>query len=135
MSQIGNDNQSPSKNVEGEPDEVSRAKCRLAQQLSRIPTKNISQHDRDIQTLIAACEHPPSQSNLPANSGAIEQLHAIVDAWEALPGGGQVQNRDVEKWLSVKMSPAINAIRGFLRRPIPGGITPPLPEMRGGVTP
>lgn len=58
---------------------------------------------------------------------AVSQLHAIVDAWEVLPGGRQARNCDVERWLSDDMSPAINAIRGFLRRPRPDGILPPPP--------
>lgn len=61
-------------------------------------------------------------------SPAEAQLHAIVDAWEALPGGRQVRNRDVEEWLAEDMTPAINAIRGFLRRPKPDGTLPPEPD-------
>lgn len=49
-----------------------------------------------------------------------KQLNAIVDAWESLPGGRQVKNRDVEAWLARDMAPAINAIRDFLGRPKPG---------------
>ena len=52
---------------------------------------------------------------------AIAQLNAIVDAWEALPGGRQVRNSDVEAWLRKHMAPAINAIRAFLNRPLPDG--------------
>lgn len=52
----------PSQHVLVDADEVSRAKCRLAQQLSRIPTKNISQHDRDVRTLIDACSSPAPQT-------------------------------------------------------------------------
>lgn len=52
---------------------------------------------------------------------AIAQLNAIVDAWEALPGGRQVRNSDVEAWLGKHMAPAINAIRAFLSRPLPEG--------------
>lgn len=58
------------------------------------------------------------------------QLNAIVDAWEALPGGRQVRNSDVEEWLAEDMAPAINSIRGFLQRPRPDGITPPSPSPR-----
>jgi len=54
----------------------------------------------------------------------IVHLNAIVDAWEALQGGRQVRNRDVEAWLAKDMAPAINAIRGFLRRPKPDGTLP-----------
>lgn len=61
---------------------------------------------------------------------ATSQLHAIVDAWEALPGGRQVKNSDVERWLAKHMGPGIDAIRGFLRRPRPDGILPPSPETR-----
>lgn len=35
-------------------DEVSRATSRLLQQLAAIPTKNVTQHDRDVRTLIDA---------------------------------------------------------------------------------
>lgn len=52
---------------------------------------------------------------------AIAQLNAIVDAWEALPGGRQARNSDVEAWLGKNMAPAINAIRAFLSRPLPEG--------------
>lgn len=65
---------------------------------------------------------------VPHSSIAFQQLHAIVDAWEALPGGKQVRNSDVEKWLARDMAPAINAIRGFLRRPRPDGVLPPPPS-------
>lgn len=58
-------------------------------------------------------------SAAPASASAIQQLNAVVDAWEALPGGRQVKNRDVEVWLSKSMSPVINAIREFLKRPKP----------------
>lgn len=60
---------------------------------------------------------------------ATDFLNSIVDAWEALPGGRQVRNRDVEQWLADDMAPAINAIRGFLRRPCPDGVMPPPPSM------
>lgn len=60
-------------------------------------------------------------------SPAEAQLHAIVDAWEALPGGRRVRSSDVEEWLADDMAPAINAIRGFLRRPKPDGTVPPAP--------
>lgn len=59
---------------------------------------------------------------------AIVQLNSIVDAWEALPGGRQVKNSDVERWLAKHMGPAIDAIRGFLRRPRPDGFLPPSPQ-------
>lgn len=52
---------------------------------------------------------------------AIAQLNAIVAAWEALPGGRQVRNSEVEAWLGTQMAPAINAIRAFLSRPRPEG--------------
>lgn len=65
---------------------------------------------------------------------SLAQLNAIVDAWEALPGGRQVKNRDVERWLAKHMGPGIDAIRGFLRRPRPDGILPlpPLPRQGEG---
>lgn len=63
---------------------------------------------------------------------ALSQLHAIVDAWEALPGGRQVRNSDVEDWLGKHMGPGIDAIRGFLRRPRPDGILPPAPSTQEG---
>ncbi|MDW9588695.1 hypothetical protein GOA80_22005 [Sinorhizobium meliloti] len=64
------------------------------------------------------------------NASAIAQLNAIVDAWEALPGGRQVKNSDVERWLAKHMGPGIDAIRGFLRRPRPDGILSPPPQTR-----
>lgn len=64
------------------------------------------------------------------NASAIAQLNAIVDAWEALPGGRQVNNSDVARWLAKNMGPGIDAIRGFLRRPRPDGILPPSPQPR-----
>lgn len=57
---------------------------------------------------------------------AVEQLNAIVDAWEKLPHG-RVKARDVEAWLEEDIAPAINNIRGFLRRQRPDGVTPPNP--------
>jgi hypothetical protein len=50
---------------------------------------------------------------------AIEKLNEIVDAWESLPGGRQVKNKDIEKWLGNEMNAAINSIREFLGRPKP----------------
>lgn len=64
------------------------------------------------------------------------QLNAIVDAWEALPGGRHVRNSDVEEWLADDMAPAINTIRGFLQRPRPDGVIPPSPQTKlRGITP
>lgn len=57
-----------------------------------------------------------------------EQLHAVVDAWEALPGGRDVRNSDVAAWLLNDMGPAIDAVRGFLRRTRPDGVLPPDPN-------
>lgn len=47
--------------TERREDEVSLAKCRLVQYLSRIPTRNVSQHDRDVQTLIESCGYPSTK--------------------------------------------------------------------------
>ncbi|KAA3527066.1 hypothetical protein GOZ96_04835 [Agrobacterium vitis] len=55
------------------------------------------------------------------------QLHAVVNAWEALPGGRQCGVKNVESWLARDMAPAINSIRGFLQRPRPDGVLPPCP--------
>ncbi len=41
-------------------DEVGRATSRLLQQLSAIPTKNVTQHDRDVRTLIDALSEKDS---------------------------------------------------------------------------
>lgn len=49
-----------------------------------------------------------------------EMLHRVIDAWESLPGGQQVRNSDVEKWLNGKMAKAINEARQLLGRPKPG---------------
>ena len=58
----------------------------------------------------------------------IRQLNAVVDAWEALPGGRQVRNADVAAWLASDMGPGIDAVRGLLRRPRPDGVIPPSPR-------
>ena len=55
---------------------------------------------------------------------AQEHLHAIVDAWEVLPGGRQVPNRDVERWLAQHMGPGIDSIRSYLGRRRPDGTMP-----------
>jgi hypothetical protein len=45
-------------------------------------------------------------------------LDELVNAWEKLPGGRNHGVRDVERWLSQHMSPAINKARTALgRRP------------------
>jgi len=67
-------------------------------------------------------------SHMAGYSAALSQLHAVVDAWEVLPGGRQVQSRDVEKWLADNMAPAINSIRVFLNRPRPDGVMPATPQ-------
>jgi hypothetical protein len=59
---------------------------------------------------------PDTSSSVGANPEAVRQLNAMVDAWEALPGGRQVKNKDVEAWLAASMTPAINSIRQFLNR-------------------
>lgn len=69
-------------------------------------------------------------SNFPTQAqdvAAISQLNAVVDAWEALAGGRQVRNSEVEKWLADDMAPAINSIRAFLKRPRPDGVIPAAP--------
>lgn len=73
---------------------------------------------------IAMMLHQREETILSGQGAALAQLHAIVDAWEALPGGRQVRNHDVEQWLAKDMGPAINTIRGFLRRARPDGIVP-----------
>lgn len=64
------------------------------------------------------------------STSALDQLHAVVDAWEALPGGRRVGTRDVEKWLSASMKPTIDSIRWFLLRALPDGGTIPSPVLR-----
>lgn len=100
--------------------------------LSQLLREHIEKGDPIDVGNLAMMLHQREEGILPAAQpiAAIAQLHAIVDAWEALPGGGQVRNRDVEAWLAEDMSPAINAIRGFLRRRRPDGILPPAPAQR-----
>lgn len=43
-----------------------------------------------------------------------EALEDLVRAWEALPGGHNYSPRDIERWLSEHMTPAINAARDTL---------------------
>lgn len=52
-------------------------------------------------------------------SEAERQLNAIIDAWEALPGGKNYDVRDVEKWLAKDMATAINNARKHLKREPP----------------
>jgi macrodomain Ter protein organizer (MatP/YcbG family) len=42
-----------------------------------------------------------------------------VEAWEKLPGGQHHSPREVERWLSKHMSPAINNARKVLGRKMP----------------
>lgn len=46
-------------------------------------------------------------------------LDNLVNAWEYLPGGQNHSPRDVERWLSNSMSPAINRARRILGRKAP----------------
>jgi hypothetical protein len=48
-----------------------------------------------------------------------DALDGLVEAWEKLPGGQNHSHRDVEKWLSRHMSPAINRARTVLGRKPP----------------
>ena len=45
-----------------------------------------------------------------------KQLHAIIDAWEAIQGGCQINVNVIEKWLADDMGPAINNVRDMLGR-------------------
>jgi len=49
-----------------------------------------------------------------------DALDNLVEAWEKLEGGVNHRPRDVERWLSEHMSPAINKARRVLGRKIPG---------------
>lgn len=97
-----------------------------AEFLSHLLREHVDKGDPIDVANLAMMLHQRGESVLPG-SGAIAQLHSIVDAWEALPGGRQVRNCDVEQWLAENMAPAINAIRGFLRRARPDGIMPDPP--------
>lgn len=55
--------------------------------------------------------------SLPPGAGA--QLHAIVDAWEALPGGRDYSVTITQSWLTGTVAPAIQKIREFLGRERP----------------
>lgn len=46
-------------------------------------------------------------------------LDNVVNAWESLEGGRNHTPRDVERWLSDHMSPAINKARKALKRKPP----------------
>lgn len=46
-------------------------------------------------------------------------LNEIVDAWEVLSGGRQVNVRNVEVWLNDDMKPVMDKIRKHLNREIP----------------
>jgi hypothetical protein len=100
--------------------------------LSRLLVEHVQKGDPVDVANIAMMIHQRGESIcvLTERVAAIAQLHAIVDAWEALPGGRQVKNSDVERWLAKHMGPGIDAIRGFLRRPRPDGILPPSPQPR-----
>lgn len=45
------------------------------------------------------------------------ELLNTIGAWEALPGGRQVPNKEVERWLGASMAPQINAIRAMMLKP------------------
>jgi macrodomain Ter protein organizer (MatP/YcbG family) len=48
-----------------------------------------------------------------------DALDNLVEAWEKLPGGQHHSPREVERWLSKHMSPAINNARKVLGRKMP----------------
>lgn len=98
-----------------------------AEYLSHLLREHVEKGDPIDVANIAMMLHQREETILSGQGAALAQLHAIVDAWEALPGGRQVSNREVERWLADEMGPAINAIRGFLRRVRPDGIMPDPP--------
>lgn len=54
-----------------------------------------------------------------------DHLNAIINAWEALPGGKRYEGshgiRQVDNWLNEEMTPAIKAARIHLGRKLPNG--------------
>jgi hypothetical protein len=56
---------------------------------------------------------------------SVDHLNAIIDAWEALPGGKHYKGRDgieqIDKWLNGTLHPAIVAARTYLGRKTPDG--------------
>ena len=48
-----------------------------------------------------------------------EIIHMLIDAWEALPGNRHYHGRDIERWLSKDMTPAINKARKAIGRKMP----------------
>lgn len=79
------------------------------------PVVSFSRSAADAVAVLAALERP----DIKAFEQSLKVLNDTVDAWEALPGGRQVRNSDVERWMAVNMAPAINAIRKFLKREKP----------------
>lgn len=49
----------------------------------------------------------------------LRSLNNVVDAWESLPGGRQVPNKDIERWINGPMADSINEARRVLNRPKP----------------
>lgn len=52
---------------------------------------------------------------------AVKQLNAIVDAWEALPGGQEHKVAVIKEWLNYTLAPTIDKARFLLRRKRPDG--------------
>lgn len=82
--------------------------------LYAVPVISIA-HAADAVRTLTALERP----DIKAFEQSLKVLNETVDAWEALPGGRQVRNSDVERWLAVNMAPAINTIRKYLKREKP----------------
>lgn len=114
------------KRAEGRGGWDNKDEC-SAEFLSQLLREHVEKGDPIDVANFAMMLHQRGETILSGQGAALAQLHAIVDAWEALPGGRQVRNRDVEQWLAEDMGPAINAIRGFLRRARPDGIVPDPP--------
>lgn len=56
------------------------------------------------------------------------RLHALIDAWEALPGGRRYSRETVQAWLARDMATAINAARVALHRVEPVKVTNYVPR-------
>jgi len=55
---------------------------------------------------------------------SVDHLNAVIDAWEALPGGRRYEGREgarqVDEWLNGTLHPTIDAARNYLGRKPPG---------------
>lgn len=62
-------------------DEISRAMCRLAQQLAYTATKDVSQHHRDVKTV--TCALSSAQSAISERDARMEELENLAMVLEA----------------------------------------------------